>query len=228
VAAPVSKNAPEDKAPEGKSLLESAGADKPDNPDKSEGVEGDSKDGDGKDAKDVKDKEKDEAKPGEATPLRVEDLVIPEGKSWDEEAGKGFLDLINDVSIPRNQLGQKMIDMYSGLQDKTFEGQRAAAAAQAEADMARLAETEAEWAQSAKADKEFGGSNWESSQSVIAAGRDRLATPEAVKIIEAYGFGNHPEILRMFYRAGKMLDEDRMDGRGGVALKPDEEVFYGK
>ncbi len=69
----------------------------------------------------------------------------------------------------------------------------------------QLANEELFWAESAMNDAEYGGDKWEASQDIIAVGRDHLATPGAVELINLLGVGNHPELLRMFYRAGKLL-----------------------
>ena len=36
-----------------------------------------------------------------------------------------------------------------------------------------------------------------------------MATPEAVKLMQAYNLNTHPEIVRMFYRAGLLSSEDK-------------------
>jgi hypothetical protein len=137
--------------------------------------------------------------------------VIPEGKVWDEELGKSFLDVVNESGIDP-EVAKKFIALYSGQQDKQFAAEQAARAAEQEQALA----VAAEWQAAAKADKEYGGQKWEASQAVIARGRDRLATPEAVAFCREHGLGNHPEILRMFYRAGLLLGEDSgLGGAGG-------------
>ena len=213
------ENKPDAKAGEPESLLTTAGKAKSDTKE-GEQKTGEDTDSAGKDTKPEDDKEGKEDVPA----LTSEDLVIPEGKEYDPELGKTFLDVINDTSIPRKDLAQTLLNMYATEQDKLLQGLQAADAAGAE----QLKQIEAEWAKSCKADAEYGGQKWEGSQAVIAAGRDKLASPEAVEIIEAYGFGSHPEILRMFYRAGKMLSEDNMSGGAGGSGKkadPAEAIF---
>ena len=37
---------------------------------------------------------------------------------------------------------------------------------------------------------------------------DAFATPEFRQLLEQTGMGNHPEVIRTFYRAGKAISED--------------------
>jgi hypothetical protein len=195
----------------GESLLAQAGG-KGEKPEDGEAKEGESQ----KDAD-----EKGEKK--EIKPLTAADLVIPEGKVWDEEVGGSFLDIVNEANIPP-EVTNKLIALYSGQQDKMFAAEQAATAAEREKYQAEIAE----WEKAAKADKEYGGQKWDAAQTAIARGRDRLATPEAVAFIEEYKLGSHPEILRMFYRAGLLLGEDSglAAGGGGAAPGNKGEALY--
>jgi hypothetical protein len=159
-------------------------------------------------------------------PLQVtaEDFKIPEGKAFDEELGKSYLGVINDAALSKKEMAQKLLDLYSSLADKTSAAQKAAEQAETEKYAAEIKG----WAEAAKADKEYGGQNWEASSAVIAAGRDKVASPELVAFIEDAQLGNHPEILRMFYRAGKLTGEDRAaGGAAGAKIDPAEAIFGG-
>jgi hypothetical protein len=167
------------------------------------------------------------ATPGEFKALTAEDFAgcIPEGKVWDEELGKSYLDIVNEAKIPP-EVANKFLALYSGQQDKMLAAEQAAETAAREKYEAEIAG----WEKAAKADKEYGGQKWDASQTAIVRGRDNLATPGAVAVLEEYNMSSHPEILRIFYRAGLLLSEDGglAAGGGGTALKSDEEVFYGK
>jgi hypothetical protein len=158
--------------------------------------------GDGADKKDGVEK-------SEATnPVTAEDLTIPEGRSYDPEIGKSFLGIINDPAIPRSELAQKLLDLQSAYEEKMFAGQRAAEEAQTKAQNEQWERENAEWLELCKKDPEFGGQNYEASKAVITRGCTHLATKEAVDALNALNMGTHPEIVRMFYRAGKLLGED--------------------
>jgi hypothetical protein len=187
---------------------------------------GDVKEGDkpkeGED-KDGKPKEG-EAEKG-AQPLTSADFAdqIPEGKVWDEELGKSYLDIVNEAKIPREAANQ-LLALYSGQQDRMLAAEQAAQAAAREKYLAEIAG----WEKAAKADKEYGGQKWDAAQAVIARGSLKLATPEAKAVLEEYHLASHPEVLRMYYRAGLLLGEDGglLAGAGAAGRKSDEEVFY--
>ena len=65
-----------------------------------------------------------------------------------------------------------------------------------------------EWAAEAKADKEYGGDNFAANMGIAAAAYRKFATPELRQMLEATRLGNHPEIIRMFYRIGKAVSPD--------------------
>lgn len=65
-----------------------------------------------------------------------------------------------------------------------------------------------EWAAEAKADKEYGGDNFAANMGIAAAAYRQFATPALRQMLEATRLGNHPEVIRMFYRIGKAMSQD--------------------
>jgi hypothetical protein len=159
------------------------------------------------DPKEPQEGEKAPEKPNEQ-PLTIESLKAPEGQTWDAEAAKPFLDLLNRKGIDK-ETAQGLVDMYAA---KIAESAKANEASLAETDKLLKAQ-EAEWRNAALKDKEYGGDSFEGNIRFINAGRDKLSTPGAVETLKLYGLDNHPDIVRMFYRAGKLLGED--SGKGG-------------
>jgi len=79
------------------------------------------------------------------------------------------------------------------------------------------------WADAAKADKEFGGDKLNENLSVAKKAVDAFGTPELRALLGKYhptenpkgtGLGNHPEVIRMLFRAGKAISEDKIVGSG--------------
>ena len=69
-------------------------------------------------------------------------------------------------------------------------------------------ELSAKWAEASKADAEFGGAKFSENCGQIAAAYKQFATPELKNLLDASGLGNHPEVMRLFYRVGKALAQD--------------------
>jgi hypothetical protein len=65
-----------------------------------------------------------------------------------------------------------------------------------------------DWPTVAKADKEFGGDKFAENLATVKAARDQFATPELRKLLETTPLGNHPEMVRLFYRIGKAISPD--------------------
>lgn len=86
------------------------------------------------------------------------------------------------------------------------------------------------WATEAKADKEFGGDAFPQNMEYAKRAVDKYATPGLKQILNETGLGNHPEMLRVFYRIGKAMKEDSVVVPGSQAgQRPSmAERFYGK
>ncbi|MBQ9526715.1 MAG: hypothetical protein IJR68_03815 [Fretibacterium sp.] len=176
-------------------------------------------DGEGKEPDKPGEDSKPEGAAEEEAPLTKEDVTVPEGFTYDEELGKSFLDVVNDRGLSRKELLNRLVGMYAEQQGKMLEAMQAAETErgkQFEADMA--AEKEA-WMKQCQADSEFGGQGWEAAQAVIDRGCKQVATPGAVELLQRYNLHTHPEIVRMFYRAGKLAGEDR-GAQGGSGQRP--------
>ena len=59
-------------------------------------------------------------------------------------------------------------------------------------------------------DKEFGGPALAENLSVAKKALDAFGTAELRTLLNESGLGNHPEIVRLFFRAGKAISEDRV------------------
>lgn len=179
---------------------------------------------DGEPGKDPTDPPKDGEKDA---PLTAEDLKIPEGFQYDKESGDAFLGIVNDAGLSRRELVQKLVDMHAAQMGKMLQGLQAADAEGMRKFEADMAKEKADWLDKCKADPEYGGAAWEANDAVIDRGCKQLATPEAVALLQRYNLNTHPEIVRMFYRAGKLAGEDKSGSGagGGGKIDPAEAIF---
>jgi hypothetical protein len=74
------------------------------------------------------------------------------------------------------------------------------------------------WTDTALKDPEIGGTPEKLKESAELSKRvlQRYATQEFVKTLETTGFGNHPELVRVFARIGKEMREDQFVAPEGV------------
>ena len=193
--------------------------------------EGDKSTEDEKKAKDEKKSEEkrddEKQKDEKPAPLTAEDLKIPEGFQYDKEAGDAFLGIVNDAGLSRRELVQKLVDMHGAQMGKMLQGLQAADAEGMRKFEADMAKEKAAWMDQCKADPEYGGAAWEANDAVIDRGCKQLATPEAIALLQRYNLNTHPEIVRMFYRAGKLAGEDKSGSGagGGGKIDPAEAIF---
>ena len=75
-----------------------------------------------------------------------------------------------------------------------------------------LEQVKLEWANDSQADKEFGGENLAENLNVAKQALDAFGSDSLKSLLHETGFGNHPEIIRFMYKAGKAISEDSYVG----------------
>lgn len=144
-----------------------------------------------------------------AVPAEVSyEFVMPEGVTLDEELGGMFKEFAKAKNLT-NEEAQGLLDLSLKAQEKQAEAYRA---------------TQAEWVTQSKADKEFGGGQFDQNLAVANKALDAFGTPELKTLLRDTGFGNHPEVIRAFVNVGKAVGEDKLVVRGNhtpQALNPD-------
>ena len=73
-------------------------------------------------------------------------------------------------------------------------------------------EVKEEWASDSKSDQEFGGESLDANLTVAKSALDTFGTDALKSLLSESGLGNHPEIIRFMYRAGKAISEDSYVG----------------
>jgi len=77
------------------------------------------------------------------------------------------------------------------------------------------------WADQCKTDKEFGGDNLEPNMAVARKAIDTFGSPELKALLNSSGLGNHPELVRFAFKAGKAVSEDTFVRSGSRAPTPE-------
>ena len=86
----------------------------------------------------------------------------------------------------------------------------------------------ARWAEQARSDPDY-SEGFEAAVTVANRALDKLGTPELHEILKLTGLNNHPAVLKLFWRVGKMLREDGTPAAMNVAAsEPIERRLYGK
>ena len=125
------------------------------------------------------------------------DLKPVEGQEFDSEFLKTYEETARELNLT-NEAAQMMLDKLSPVVRQQQE--------------ARIEAVRTEWAETSKADKEFGGDKLRENLGVAKQALDKFGSDEFKKFINETGLGNHPEVIRFFYRAGKELAQDTFVG----------------
>lgn len=138
-------------------------------------------------------------------PAQPSTLGAPEAYEFKAPEGSQFDDVvIGELSSVAKELdlsqgaAQTLVDRLAPkIAERTL-------TAQAEA----LAATRAQWVESVKSDKEFGGEKLDQNLAVARKALDAFGTPELRELLNRTGMGDNPEFIRAFYRAGLKISED--------------------
>ena len=142
------------------------------------------------------------------------EFKAPEGMSFDDAVIGAFSEVAKELNLPQ-EAAQKVLDKMAPVM----------ASRQAE----QLQVAREEWANQSRADKEFGGEKLEETLAIVRKARDKFATPELRNLLDETGLGNHPDVIRLFYRAGKAISEDKFVGGGNSTSssgKSAAEILY--
>ena len=123
------------------------------------------------------------------------EFSAPEGVTLDPAVVGSLSEVAKDLNLSQES-AQKLVDKMAP----------AIAAQQAESARA-LTE---QWREQATADKEYGGAKLAENMALAQKAMDAFATPEFKALLNQTGLGNHPEVVRVLYRAGKAISDDKV------------------
>jgi hypothetical protein len=149
----------------------------------------------------------------DGTPADYADFTLPEGSVADPELKESFSGLAKKLGL--NQKGaQELVSYKAQLDQKAIK------------DWTSHLETVKA---AAKADPEIGGAKYAES---VTLGRAVIAkfNPKLTKVMNDYGVGAHPEMIRFMANIARATGETPSGGTGGSGgsvEKPLHELFYG-
>lgn len=158
-----------------------------------------------------------ESEPAAGAPEKYE-LQLPEGAVIDQEFMAEFESAARAANLS-NEQAQKFAELGNKLTSQITAKQAELQAKQVE-----------EWATESRADKEFGGDNLNENIAIAKSALDQFASPKLVELLNASGLGNHPEVIRAFYKVGKAIgsDDKVVTGKAPLPPKSRAETLYGE
>jgi hypothetical protein len=123
------------------------------------------------------------------------DLKAPEGFEVNSDVTTAYAGVAKEAGLSQEAaqtLFEKMAPVIAGQNDSLLE-----AAAQG-------------WKDAQKTDKEFGGEKLGENLAVAKKAMDAFASQELVALLEKSRLGEHPDMIRLFFRVGKQIGEDKI------------------
>lgn len=133
-------------------------------------------------------------------PEKYEDFKLPEGVEVDAEMLDAFKPLAKELGLTQEN-AQKLVDLQAKASQKMAEANAKAWTTMVE-----------KWANDAKADKEYGGVNFNENIGVARKALDHFGTPALKAMLNETGVGNHPELIKFAIKVGKEMQS------GGVLV----------
>jgi hypothetical protein len=125
------------------------------------------------------------------------DFKAPEGQQFDTEVLSVFQEAAKELNLSQDA-AQKILDKMA----PTVQARQ----------MQQLEQIRTDWANQATADKEYGGESLNENLAIAKKSLDAFGTPELRSLLQESGLGNHPEVIRFMFRAGKAISEDKFVG----------------
>ena len=141
--------------------------------------------------------EKETQKEGAPDKYEFNAKVADAPEELDPEVLTAFGDVAKELDLPQ-EAAQKVLDKVAPVMQ----------ARQAKA----VEDAKTEWANDSKSDQEFGGESLEANLEIAKTSLNKFGTDALKSLLSESGLGNHPEVIRFMYRAGKAISEDSYVG----------------
>ncbi len=140
-----------------------------------------------------------ENKPAEFVPLTDESfkLDLPEGVTLDPELKSGFMNLANDLKLPRETV-DKLAELHTGALRRAVEQQAK-----------QWDDLQQQWRKEVESSPKFGGDKLQPSLGKISEFINKFSSnPDGVRqAIDQTGLGNHPLMVELLLAAANTLSE---------------------
>lgn len=127
---------------------------------------------------------------GNPLPEKYE-IKMPDGMEMDAKLMEVAAPIFKDTKMSPAQ-AQAMTDLYTKVQGEAI---------------AQHSAMVAKWADEAKNDPEIGGAKYEENIGKASRAFQAFGNERALQILDTYGLGNNPDILRLFARVGNAMGE---------------------
>lgn len=151
-------------------------------------------------------------------PIEYEEFKLPEGLNANEDVMTEFTSFAQEHKLDQ-ATAQSLIDYHAKQLQATMDAQ-----------VNQWNEQRQTWRKAAKADQEYGGEKLQESMKAVSLAVKEYGTPELKQVLDTYGLGDNPEVVRLFYRVGAELTEGKLKmghGEPGVSDDPAKVLYPG-
>ncbi len=141
-----------------------------------------------------------EQKPAVPDAYKFESL--PEGYEFSAEAQAEWSGVFKELGLTQEQ-ASKLVEMDAKRQVSGAQASEQAAIEYRNQQVSK-------WESELKQDAAFGGANFEANVAVAKQFLADYGTPELSAFLAESGLGSHPEVVRLFHKAGKELGEGKL------------------
>lgn len=134
-------------------------------------------------------------------PEKYADFKLPEGVTLEPAQLTELQAAAKDLGLSQ-EAAQKLVD-------RTITDRKAVETAFVTKQQAAVKQAALDWKTQTEADPEVGGTAIKENLATAIKARDQFATPELTKMLNDSGLGNHPEVVRFFFKVGKAMSEDK-------------------
>jgi hypothetical protein len=126
------------------------------------------------------------------------EFAAKDGVEYSAEVLSVFSEVAKEIDLSQ-EAAQKLIDkVVPAIQERHV------------AQIKALAD---QWRADSETDPEFGGEKLQENLAFVARAMTQFGSPELKPLLNGALLGDHPEIIRFFYRVGKAVSEDAFVGR---------------
>lgn len=146
------------------------------------------------------------------------EIKLPEESSLTAEQFEDVKAFAKENNLS-NEAAQKLLEKQSDLIDSYKDAQ-----------MERHEQLVQDWRDQSMKDPEIGGEELKQNVENCKRALEKFGSEQLIKHLQETGYGNHPEVVRVFSKIGKAMQaDDYVFGNGKADQgKSIEEIFYGK
>ena len=168
----------------------------------------------------IKDSDNKSGDGDKGAPESYEDFTLPEGMELDEGMRDNFLPMAKEMGLSQEK-AQKLVTMYAEQMKSGDEARQTAFEGVLQEQMTEL-----------KNDPEFGGEKFDENVGVVRKAIEYAGGQELRDALDETGMGNHPTLVKAFWKIGKTISEDNFRSSSGDSgdkgePKSKADILYG-